>query len=135
MKGIPTRLIIRAWLELALHDAVTALGGFRSIQRLIERQRFRSTCPGLSVEIICSAVDVAACFYFKRIRCLQRSAAAVRLLRRNGIAAGIVIGQRGSPHGMHAWAEVDGRIVNDSPAYASRLSVIYPQGPKHQEGK
>jgi hypothetical protein len=35
-----------------------------------------------------------------------------------------VIGYRPSPFFSHAWVEVDGRIVNDSPVYQERLFVL-----------
>jgi len=51
-------------------------------------------------------VSLAACFYWKPVRCLQRSVAAMRLLRKCGIDGRLVIGYRPSPFFSHAWVEV-----------------------------
>ena len=74
--------------------------------------------------LLCEAVSLAACFYFKPVRCLQRSTVIVHLLRKYGIDGRLVIGYRPSPFLAHAWAEVDGRVVNDSQAYQQRLRVL-----------
>ena len=68
---------------------------------------------------------LATCLYWKPVLCLQRSVCAVRLLRSHGVAARLVIGYRPSPFFSHAWVEVDGRVVNSSPAYKTRLRVLY----------
>jgi triphosphoribosyl-dephospho-CoA synthetase len=65
------------------------------------------------VKQICSAVDKACIWYWKRALCLQRSAATACLLRRYGAKAQMVIGSRPIPFRAHAWVEVEGRVVND----------------------
>jgi len=55
---------------------------------------------------------------------LQRSIVTARVMRRHGIPAEVVIGYRPSPFFSHAWVEVAGRVVNDSPAYQRRLRVL-----------
>jgi hypothetical protein len=40
------------------------------------------------------------------------------------VAAEMVIGYRPSPFFSHAWVEVNGSIVNDSPAYQEKLLVL-----------
>jgi hypothetical protein len=49
----------------------------------------------------------------------------VRLLRKHDVVARLVIGYRPVPFFSHAWVEVNGRVVNDSPAYRERLQVLY----------
>lgn len=128
MNGTLTRLTIRAWFELALHDWRIVRGGFGKIHRQLMKQRVvtRRRKPQ-SAAALCSAVNLAACFYFKPVQCLQKSVVAVRLLRKHGIDAHLVIAYRPSPFFAHAWVEVDGEIVNDSPAYAEQLIVLYRQ--------
>jgi transglutaminase superfamily protein len=48
----------------------------------------------------------------------------VRLLRARGVVARLLIGYRPVPFLSHAWVEVEGRVVNDSPAYRKRLHVL-----------
>lgn len=118
-------LVIRALWELVLYDLINAVLGFRHVYRHVERQHVVQD-PFLPAEeaIVCEAVSVAACFYWKRVLCLQRSVAATRLLRKSGIEGRLVIGYRPSPFISHAWVEVDGRVVNDSPAYKERMHVL-----------
>lgn len=118
-------LVMRAWWELLRHDLIHAGLGFRYVCRQVERQRVlpRPHQPGLETRV-CEAVTLAACFYWKPVHCLQRSAAATRLLRKSGIHGRLVIGYRPSPFVSHAWVEVGGRVVNDSQAYKERMYVL-----------
>jgi hypothetical protein len=68
-------------------------------------------------------MTLAICFYWKPVRCLQRSTAMARLLRQFRGPARVVIGYRPSPFFGHAWVEMDGRVIHDSPAY-QRLHVV-----------
>jgi hypothetical protein len=118
-------LVIRALWELARYDLLNCAFGFRRIQRQAARQRVASYAPHADAEVlVCDAVSLAACFYWKPVRCLQRSVAVMRLLRRCGIDGRLVIGYRPSPFFSHAWVEVNGRVVNDSPVYKERLHVL-----------
>ena len=115
-------VMLRAWLGLALFDAARLIG-FAGIHRRVQACRVarrRSSTP----EAIVWAVDEACVWYVKRAYCLQRSAVAVWLLRRHGFAATLVIGYRPVPFESHAWAEIDGRIVNDRQQYRQYFHVL-----------
>jgi hypothetical protein len=118
-------LVFRALWELARYEATIALRGFGFIQRRLKRQRpaVRAVPPELQAAI-CDAVLLATCFYWKPVLCLQRYVCAVRLLRRYGIAATLVIGYRPAPFFSHAWVEVNGRVVNSSAGYQKRMQVL-----------
>ena len=73
---------------------------------------------------VVEAVDVASVLYFKPVRCLQRSAATVLLLRSCGTAAELVIGVQRWPLRAHAWVEVGGTAVNDRAHVAKTFAVI-----------
>ena len=73
---------------------------------------------------ICQAVDLAAVFYFRRVLCLQRSAATARLLKRYGFPAQLVIGVQQLPFAAHAWVEMSGLVVNDKPYISDIYSVL-----------
>ena len=119
-------LVLRAFAQLLRYDCETALWGFGCIQRRLARhQPSRESNDETLVPAVCDAVVLAACFYWKPVLCLQRSVCAVRLLRARGVAARLVIGYRPVPFFSHAWVEVNGRVVNDSPAYRQRLQVLY----------
>jgi hypothetical protein len=100
----------------------------RNFAAILERVRTARLNPRLGVTLsedrICHAVDVAAAFYFKNVLCLERSAAAARLLKKYGFQAEMVIGVQQLPFLAHAWVEVDGRVVNDKPYMAEIYSVL-----------
>lgn len=118
-------LVIRAVWQLLRYDLWNTTLGFQRIHLQVTRQRVapRTSLPGLE-SVICDAVSLAACFYWRPVLCLQRSVATTLLLRKHGIHGILVIGYRPSPFFSHAWVEVDGRVVNDSPGYKERLQVL-----------
>ena len=111
-----------AFAGLALFDAARILG-FAGVHTWIARQRPRSvrTTPP---EDVVWAVDEACVWYVRRVLCLQRSAVAVWLLRRHGLPAHLVIGYRPIPFESHAWAELDGKVINDRPQYQNVFTVL-----------
>lgn len=56
--------------------------------------------------------------------CLPRSLALASLLRRRGIDAEICFGVEKLPFRAHAWVEASGFVVNDSPNYIRRFTVL-----------
>jgi hypothetical protein len=119
-KGSSVWLVTRAFYELVRYDVINGL--FRV------RARSRTLGHGGRADLeaaICEAVELACCFYWKPVLCLQRSVAAMRLLRAYGIGASVVIGYRPAPFFSHAWVEIEGRVVNDSAAYQRQLHVLH----------
>jgi hypothetical protein len=86
--------------------------GFKHVQKGLARQQTaRRQAHPQSVECVCEAVNLAARFYFKPVRCQQSSAVTVRLLRKCGIDSRMVIGYRQSPFffaclGRDRWLKV-----------------------------
>jgi hypothetical protein len=120
-----TRLLVTALYELVRYEAVVWLRGFGRILSQLKLQSISEKPVSRELEqAICDAVLLATCFYWKPVLCLQRAACTVRLLKRHGIAARLVIGYRPSPFFSHAWVEVDGRVVYGSPAYQKRLRPL-----------
>jgi hypothetical protein len=118
---------LTAWAlgAMAYHDFMNRVFGFNHLRNRLANQptaRCRAN-PGMTARI-CAAVNMAACFYFKPVHCLQKSVVTARLLRKCGIDCKVVIGYRQAPFVSHAWVEVDGRVVNDSPAYKEQLAVL-----------
>ena len=120
------RLVVRALYEIARYEVVLSLLGSGRILSQLKRQSvsIQSNSPELE-KTICDAVLLATCFYWKPVLCLQRAICTVRLLRRHGIHARLVIGYRPSPFFSHAWVEVDGRVVYGSAAYQKRLMPLH----------
>ncbi len=118
-------LIFRALYEIARYEVIVALLGSGHILSQLKRQSIAAKPTSRELEqAICDAVLLATCFYWKPVLCLQRSVCTVRLLRRHGIVARLVIGYRPSPFFSHAWVEVDGRVAYGSPAYQKRLRLL-----------
>jgi hypothetical protein len=108
--------------ELVRYDLLFAWRGMRGVRP--RRVPVVAAADSAWEKAICEAVRSAAPFYWKPIRCLQRSIVTARLMRDRGIAAEVVIGYRAVPFLSHAWVEVAGRVVNDSPIFQMRLQVL-----------
>jgi hypothetical protein len=117
-------LVCRALYELVRYELILSLRGSGRILQQLRRQSIATQSTGHE-QTICDAVLLATCFYFKPVLCLQRAVCTVRLLRRYGIVARLVIGYRPTPFFSHAWVEVDGRVVYGSPAYQKRLKPLH----------
>ena len=120
-----TLLYARVFWELIRYDLLYACLGLRGVRT---RDDSRAASPGqVSVELesaVCEAVTSVGPFYWRPIRCLQRSIVTARLMRRYGVSAEVVIGYRAAPFFSHAWVEVSGRVVNDSPSFQRRLHIL-----------
>ena len=118
-------LYARILFELARYDVLFACRGMRGV-----RPRRRAEPPAVDAgdrtweTAVCEGLKSVAPFYWKPIRCLQRSIVTSRLLRQHNIPAEVVIGYRAAPFFSHAWVEVAGRVVNDSRTYQLRLQVL-----------
>ena len=120
------RLVFRALYEIARYEVVLSLLGSGRILSQLKRQSISIQSGSAELEkTICDAVLLATCFYWKPVLCLQRAVCTVRLLRRNGIHARLVIGYRPSPFFSHAWVEVEGRVLYGSAAYQKRLLPLH----------
>ena len=118
-------LVFRAFYEIVRYEVILSLLGSGRILSQLRRQSISiHSNPDLE-RAICDAVLLATCFYWKPVLCLQRAVCTVRLLRRHGIHARLVIGYRPSPFFSHAWVEVDGRVLYGSAAYQKRLTPLH----------
>jgi len=117
------RLAAQAGWELLRYDVVYAVRGFRGVYAGCRRILPKDGDPEWKPAIL-QAVGAACCFYWKRVLCLERAIVTARLLRRYGFDAEVVIGCRSLPFSGHAWVEIAGDIVNDSPGYQQKLRVL-----------
>jgi len=111
------RLVIESWVLLLYFEFVLLFRSFKVLHEIVRGEKIRTaTEPLLSSSAeLCHAMDLACLFYFKRVMCLQRSAATTLLMRRHGWEAEMVIGAQLLPFKSHAWVELKGAIVNDKP--------------------
>jgi hypothetical protein len=116
-------LLLQAWWELLRYDIRMSFFGFRRVHADLAGKAERGA-PDVAVERLCHAINTAVALYWRPVHCLQKSAATTHLLRRHGWRGQLVVGYRSVPFFSHAWVEIDGRVVNDSPAYRQRLRVL-----------
>ena len=116
-------LTAHAWLGLLAFDAARP-AGFAMVCGWLRRRRPSPRRTSATTADVVWSVDEACVWYVKRAACLQRSVVATWLLRRQGIAAEMVIGCRPLPFESHAWVEVDGQVVNDRPQYQRVFHVL-----------
>ena len=109
--------------ELLLYDVQYALRGFRGVYTNCRQAIHESGDPELKLAIP-RVVAAACCFYWKKVLCLERAIVTARLLRRHGFDAEVVIGCRNAPFSGHAWVEMSGAVVNDSPGYQQKLCIL-----------
>jgi hypothetical protein len=109
------RETLAAFIGLAAFDLLLKFAGFQSLIRKVER--WPTTEPHTTDREICrrvrAMVDRAQMYYPKKAMCLQHSAVVTCLLRRRGVPAKMVLAAQEFPVRVHAWAEVDGKVVND----------------------
>ena len=119
-----TLLTLRAYLLLLSFERALAQADFTRVYRRVRDRAVRPSRSNIRCERPCHAVNVACALYFKEVQCLQRSAALVCLLRDLGIAATLVIGAQRLPFRAHAWAEVNGQVVNDSESSVQLYGIL-----------
>lgn len=104
-----------AFLGLAAFDLLLKVAGFQSLIKRVEH--WPTSEPRTTDREICrrvrAMVDRAQMYYPKKAMCLQHSAVVTCLLRRRGVRAEMVLAAQEFPVRVHAWTEVDGKVVND----------------------
>jgi len=117
-------LVLRAYCTLVLFDCYLARGNFLALYTRVRKRACARTKPFPdTVKRVCSAVDIAAIWYWKKVLCLQRSAATACLLKAYGVPAQMVLGAQNMPFKAHAWVEVEGRVVNDK-SYTPEIYAV-----------
>lgn len=118
------RLFLRAYFELIRFEFYLRTGDFGALHRLVSECPIATAPSSFEIEQIGHAVDLASIWYWKRVLCLQRSAATVCLLKRCGAPAELVIGAQSMPFKSHAWVELNGRVIQDKPYMPEVYAVL-----------
>lgn len=116
--------VLKAYSLLLQFDWLITRKDFRTLYSKVRNHPIRKVPCENDVYRICHAVDIACIWYWKEVRCLQRSAATTYLLKSCGVRAEMVIGAQQVPFKAHAWVEVGGRVVNDKPYVADKYAVL-----------
>ena len=124
----PYASVSLAFLGLAAADIIMKVAGFSRLYRTVKDWPISNSKNGTNdreiIASISAAVDRATTYYPRHALCLQRSAVATCLLRRQGVPAEMVIGCRKMPFHSHAWVEVDGEVVNDKKKVPQFYSIL-----------
>ena len=115
-----------AFIGLLAFDLLLKLRGFQSLIKKVEH--WPTAEPHTTDFEICrrvrAMVDRAQMYYPKKAMCLQRSAVITCLLRSRGLPAEMVLGAQEYPVKGHAWAEVSGLVINDSPGVKTKYREL-----------
>jgi hypothetical protein len=118
-------LVFEAYARLIQFDFYLRRRNFAALYNKVRGYPLRNhPTENLDADQVCSAIDVACIWYWKEVLCLQRSAAAVCLLRKHGIAAQMIIGVQHIPFSSHAWVEVNGRVIGDKTYITETYAVL-----------
>jgi len=123
---VSPRETLSAFVGLLAFDLLLKLGGFQRLIRKVEHWPIAS--PRTTDREICrrvrGTVDRAQMYYPKKAMCLQHSAVVTCLLRRRGVPAQMVLAAQDFPPKAHAWSEVDGEVVSDSPSVKTKYREL-----------
>jgi hypothetical protein len=117
-------LLLRAYVLLLSFETAIARGRFKTVYRRVHGRVVRPVFDSSRCVQACNAINRACVLYFKEVQCLQRSAALVCLLRDLGMPAQLVIGAQQLPFCAHAWVELNGEVINDSPSSIRLYGVL-----------
>lgn len=119
-------LVIKSYLLLIGVDVALKADGFKKIYDAVRGRETKEVAKErrTSSERLCHAMDLACVFYPKTVLCLQRSVAAVFLLRRYGWSAQLVTGCGITTFTNHAWVELAGEVLNDKPYMNEMYQVL-----------
>lgn len=116
-------LLARAFVDLTLVEFGLRLFGFQRVMRRIESE---TTAGNRTVDAhhwrrtrdYTRWLETASQHHPSRVRCLHRSVALHRWLRREGLPSELRIGvlKEDGTLRAHAWVELGGKVVNDPPA-------------------
>ena len=115
-----------AFVALLSFDLLLKWRGFQSLIEKVEHwptAKPRTTNLDLCKRVR-AMVDRAQMYYPKKAMCFQHSAVVTCLLRRRGVPAEMVLAAQEFPPKGHAWVEVEGHVVNDSPIVKKSHRVL-----------
>jgi Transglutaminase-like superfamily len=117
---------LEAYVRLIAHDSFMRGHDMAQLHQDVKNyplQIRRLQAPDVS-EAVGRALDYACSFYPKEALCLQRSVVLVKMLRKRGLHAKMIIGAQKLPFKAHAWVEIDGSVINDRLACRERFLVL-----------
>ncbi len=128
-------LLARAYVEIIVVDIALRLVGFRRLAGWTEATEGESQTPISEPDLQLARTRarwtyVASRHHFVRARCLHRSLALHRQLRRLGLPSRVRLGVRKENGELlaHAWVELGDQVVNDDSAVVSTFTPLIGAG-------
>ncbi len=124
-------LVMRALLLFVVIDAGFRLFGFGAVVRALvararrigARKRVLGECRAVGRRTF-HAVCVATRYYYRRrLDCLPKALTTDCLLLAQGVRAELCLGVKRYPFAGHAWVEVEGERLDDSPSARYRAGA------------
>jgi hypothetical protein len=113
-------------VALMLCDVALRVLGYTRTMRIVRRvagersSRFERQI----IEHTLHSILVATAFYPGRSKCLEQSVAGLVLLRRRGVPVEMRLGVQPYPFSAHAWLELDGVPVTESPEVVAHYALL-----------
>jgi len=118
--------VLRCMVALLLCDVALRVLGYQRTMRLARRVAGERSLPlgRPIVERTLQNILVATAFYPGRSKCLEQSVAGLILLRRRGVPVEMRLGVQPYPFSAHAWLELDGVPVTESPEVVANYALL-----------
>jgi|SRR5688572_3347162 hypothetical protein len=118
--------VLRCMVALLLCDVALRVLGYQRTMRIARRVAGERSLPlgRPIVERTLQNILVATAFYPGRSKCLEQSVAGLILLRRRGVPVEMRLGVQPYPFSAHAWLELDGVPVTESPEVVANYALL-----------
>ena len=118
--------VIRCLISLALCDVALRVLGFARTLRIARwlARTARNDGGDALTEQTLRNVLVATAFYPGRSKCLEQAVTTYVLLRRRAVPVEIRLGVQPYPFFAHAWLDLHGRPLTESPEVVARFALM-----------
>jgi hypothetical protein len=123
---IPAPGTLRCLLLIAACDVGLRVLGFARVLRIARWCAGQRQVPfdRQLIDRTLHSVIVATAFYPGRSKCLEQAVATFILLRRRGAPVNIRLGVQPYPFIAHAWLELNGQPITESPEVIARFALL-----------
>lgn len=118
--------MLRCLVLLMTCDVALRVFGYARTLRIARRFAGSRTQPldDAATKQTLHNILVATAFYPGRSKCLEQAVAGFVLLRRRGVGVQIRLGVQPYPFYAHAWLELDGLPVTESPEVVATFALL-----------
>ena len=117
--------LFKTLLLLCAVDVALRSLGFGRVNRMLRSIKANGHDEAPTSAVLHQVLRATA-LYPGRSKCLEQSVVATWLLRRRGVDARVRLAVQHYPFAAHAWVEVDGHPVTESPEIVRRF-VLLPE--------